>query len=158
MGKRIVVYKNKSNSFDAYSKIKTKIMKKLLSMVAIAAFMTACNDSSTSTDTTTTDSTNMDTSSMMAAPPVATDTSAAMSSAVKEDMMTMKGGKMMVMKNGSWEEMKEEMTCTNGCKVKPNGEVTKGDKKKMLTEGMMIDKEGQMMDENGKMVDESGWN
>jgi len=134
-------------------------MKKLLSIIALASFMTACNDSSTSTDTTTTDSTKMDTSSMMGAPPVATDTSAAMSSsAVKEDMMKMKDGKMMVMKNGSWEEMKEEMACTNGCKVKPNGEVTKGDKKKTLTEGMMIDKDGQIMDVNGKMMDESGWN
>jgi hypothetical protein len=135
-------------------KLKLKIMKKLLSIVAIASFMTACNDSSTTTDTTTTDSTAVD----MATPPATMDTSTAMSSAMKEDMMTMKSGKMMVMKNGNWEEMKEEMTCTNGVKVKPNGEVTKGDKKKLLTEGMMIDKEGQMMDENGKMVDESGWN
>ena len=130
-------------------------MKKLLSIVAIASFMTACNDSSTKVDTTSTDSTKMsndammnDTSSTMAMAPAAT---------MKDDLMTMKDGKMMVMKNGTWEEMKETMTCTNGCKVKPNGEVTKGDKKKMMTEGMMIDKDGQMMDKDGKMMDNSGW-
>ena len=131
-------------------------MKKLLSIVAIASFMTACNDNSTKVETTSTDSTKMsndammnDTSSTMAMAPAAT---------MKDDLMTMKDGKMMVMKNGTWEEMKEAMTCTNGCVVKPNGEVTKGDKKKMMTEGMMIDKDGQMMDKDGKMMDDSGWN
>ena len=156
--------KIKSYSFEAYSKIKIKIMKKLLSIVAVAAVMAACNDSSTKVDSTSTDSTKMsndamktDTSATMT--PAATDTSTAMNSSamVKDGMMTMKDGKMMVMKNGSWEEMKEEMTCTNGCKVKPNGEVTKGDKKKTLTEGMMIDKDGQMVDASGKLVDETAW-
>ena len=36
-------------------------MKKLLSIVAIAAFMTACNDSSTKVDSTGSDSTKMST-------------------------------------------------------------------------------------------------
>jgi len=146
-------------------------MKKLLSMVAIAAFMTACSDSSTKVDTTSTDSTKMSadtstapkmdtSSSTMATPPATTDTSKTMSTSemMKDDLMTMKDGKMMVMKNGKWEKMEKEMTCTNGCKVKPNGEVTKGNKKKMLTEGMMIDKDGQIMDKDGKMMDSSGWN
>ena len=44
-------------------------MKKLLSMVALAAFMTACNDDSSKVETTTTDSTNMTNDAM------ATDTS-----------------------------------------------------------------------------------
>ena len=34
-------------------------MKKLLAIIAIAAFMTACNDGSTKTETTATDSTKM---------------------------------------------------------------------------------------------------
>ena len=140
-------------------------MKKLLSIVAIAAFMTACNDSSSKVDSTGTDSTKMSTdstkpdTSATTTTPAATDTSKTMNSSamMKDGMMTMKDGKMMVMKNGAWGKMEKAMTCTNGCKVMPNGEVTKGGKKKMMTEGMMIDKDGQMMDANGKMVDETAW-
>lgn len=139
-------------------------MKKLLSIVAIAAFMTACNDSSTTADSAGTDTSKVsddakktDTSTVMA--PVAPDTAATASTspAIKDGMMTMKDAKMMVMKNGNWEKMEKAMTCTNGCKVMPNGEVSKKGKKKMLTEGMMIDKDGQMMDAEGKLVDETAW-
>ena len=137
-------------------------MKKLLSIVALAAFMTACNDSATTSDspagdtsTVTNDATMTDTSSVAPAPDASTSTNA--STAVKEGMMTMKDAKMMVMKNGAWEKMDEAVTCSNGCKVMTNGEVSKNGKKKMMTEGMMIDKDGQMMDADGKMVDETAW-
>lgn len=103
-----------------------------------------------SADTTAT--MNTDTSSMPAM-----DTSAMNSATMKDGVMTMKDGKMMVMKNGSWEAMTEDVTCTNGVKVKTNGEVSKGKRKKTLTEGMMIDKDGQMTDANGKLVDNAGW-
>jgi hypothetical protein len=76
---------------------------------------------------------------------------------MKDGVMAMRDGKMMVMKNGSWEQMKETVTCTNGVKVKTNGEITKGSRKKTLTEGMMIDKDGQLTDANGKLVDNAGW-
>ena len=68
--------------------------------------------------------------------------------------MTMKDGKMMVMKDGKWVSMDQQMTCTDGCKVKPNGEVVMKDgKKMMMTEGMTIDKDGHMMDDKGKMME-----
>jgi hypothetical protein len=51
--------------------------------------------------------------------------------------------------------MDQAMTCTDGCKVKPNGEVKMKDgKKMMMTEGMTIDKDGHMMDDKGKMMDD----
>jgi hypothetical protein len=61
---------------------------------------------------------------------------------------------MMVMKDGKWAVMDQAMTCTDSCKVKPNGEVVMKDgEKMMLTEGMTIDKDGHMMDASGKMMD-----
>jgi hypothetical protein len=131
-------------------------MKKLLSIVAIAGFMSACNDNSTKSDTTTTDSavtTPVDTLSV----PADTSSVKGTNTTMKDGLMTLKDGKMMIMKNGAWEVMKEPMTCTNGRKVSLKGEVSKGDKKRKMTEGMMIDKDGQMMDKDGKMMDTSGW-
>jgi hypothetical protein len=78
-------------------------------------------------------------------------------STMKDGVMAMRDGKMMVMKSGNWEAMKESVTTTNGRKVKPDGEVSKGSRKKKLEEGQMIDKDGQMMDKDGKMMDNTGW-
>jgi hypothetical protein len=72
----------------------------------------------------------------------------------KDGTMMMKDGKMIVMKNGSWEEMKETMTRTDGCKVITNGDVKMKDHTTKLKEGEMIDKDGNMMDKDGKMMDE----
>jgi hypothetical protein len=41
--------------------------------------------------------------------------------------------------------------------VDVNGEISKGDKKRKLEEGMMIDKDGQITDKDGKPLDTSGW-
>ena len=71
--------------------------------------------------------------------------------------MTLKGGKMMVVKSGAWAPMDSAMTCTNGRKVALDGTVAKGSKSRKLEEGMMIDKDGQIMDKNGKPMDTSGW-
>ena len=71
--------------------------------------------------------------------------------------MTMKDGKMMVANGGKWEEMKAPVTTANGRVVAVNGEVSKGDKKRKLEEGQMIDKDGQMMDKDGKLMDNTGW-
>jgi hypothetical protein len=129
-------------------------MKKLLLIAAIAGFTSACNDGSKSS-TTTTDTT---TAAPVTAAPAATDTSAAATTpALKDGLMTMKDGKMMVVKNGAWVAMDAPMTCSNGRKVSVSGEVSKGDKKRKLEEGMMIDKDGQIMDKNGKLMDTSGW-
>jgi hypothetical protein len=53
--------------------------------------------------------------------------------------------------------MDSSVTCTNGRKVDTKGEVTKGNKKRKLEEGMQIDKDGQIMDKDGKLMDTSGW-
>jgi hypothetical protein len=127
-------------------------MKKLLLIAAIAGFTCACNDGSKS-------STSTDTAAVAPATTApATDTSsAATTAALKDGLMTMKDGKMMVVKNGAWAPMDAPVTCSNGRKVSVDGEVSKGDKKRKLEEGMMIDKDGQIMDKNGKLMDTSGW-
>jgi len=53
--------------------------------------------------------------------------------------------------------MDSAVTCTNGRKVAVDGTVSKGNKKRKMEEGMMIDKDGQLMDKNGKPMDTSGW-
>jgi len=128
-------------------------MKKLLLISAIAGLTFACNDGSKSSASST------DTAVVApATTPAAADTSsAATATSLKDGLMTMKDGKMMVVKNGAWAAMDAPVTCTNGRKVDVNGEVTKGDKKRKLEEGMMIDKDGQIMDKNGKLMDTSGW-
>jgi hypothetical protein len=128
-------------------KTKKNIMKKLLLIAAIASFTFACNDGSKSS-TSTTDTTAV-------AP--AADSSASGTQALKDGLMTMKDGKMMIVKGGAWVAMDAPVTCTNGRKVDVNGEVSKGDKKRKLEEGMMIDNDGQIKDKDGKLVDTSGW-
>ena len=124
-------------------------MKKLFAILTIAGFMVACNDSGSKTETTAKDSTGMMKDTSMTTTPSTME-----SSNMKEGMMTMKDGKMMVMKDGNWMAMDKTMTCTDGCKVMPNGEMIMADgKKMMMTEGMMCDKDGHMMDKDGKMMD-----
>jgi hypothetical protein len=126
-------------------------MKKLLFVAAIASFAFACNDGSKSSTTTT------DTATAAPATTPAADSSAASTTALKDGLMTMKDGKMMIVKGGAWVAMDAPVTCTNGRKVDVNGEVSKGDKKRKLEEGMMIDNDGQIRDKDGKLVDTSGW-
>ena len=124
-------------------------MKKLLLIAAIDSFAFACNDGSKSSTTTT------DTAAVAPAAP-ATDSSAS-TMALKDGLMTLKDGKMMIVKGGAWVAMDAPVTCTNGRKVSVNGEVSKGDKKRKLEEGWMIDNDGQIKDKDGKLVDTSGW-
>jgi len=126
-------------------------MKKLLLIAAIASFTFACNDGSKSSTTTT------DTATVAPAAPAADSSSASATQALKDGLMTMKDGKMMIVKGGAWVAMDAPVTCTNGRKVSVNGEVSKGDKKRKLEEGMMIDNDGQIKDKDGKLVDTSGW-
>jgi hypothetical protein len=128
-------------------------MKKLLLIVAIAGFTFACNDGS-KTPTTSTDTATVTTPPP---PPPADTSSTATTAALKDGLMTLKDGKMMIVKDGAWVAMDAAVKCTNGRKVGVNGEVSKGDKKRKLEEGMMIDKDGQIMDKNGKLMDTSGW-
>jgi hypothetical protein len=128
-------------------------MKKLLLIASIACIAFACNDGSKASTT----STDTAAAAPATAAPAATDSSATATTALKDGVMTLKDGKMMVMKGGSWVAMDAPMTCTNGRKVSLTGEVSKGDKKRKLEEGMMMDKDGQIMDKNGKLIDTSGW-
>jgi hypothetical protein len=121
-------------------------MKKFLFIAAIAGLAVACNNES---KPAATDST--------AVAPAAKDSSAAMAPALKDGLMTMKDGKMMIVKAGAWAAMDSTVTCTNGRKVAADGTVSKGDKKRKMEEGMMIDKDGQLMGKDGKPMDTSGW-
>jgi hypothetical protein len=145
----------KNNSFEILLFIKSKNMKKLLSILILASFIVACNDGATD------ESSSADTSAATAAPEPAPapDTTAAATAdaAIKDGLMTLKDGKMMIAKDGKWEEMKAPVTTANGRVVAVNGEVSKGDKKRKLEEGQMIDKDGQMMDKDGKLMDNTGW-
>jgi len=123
-------------------------MKKLLIIAAVAGFSYACNNES---KPATTDSTAVSST----AP--AKDSSATAAPALKDGLMTMKDGKMQIVKNGAWATLDSTVTCTNGRKVAVDGTVSKNDKKRKLEEGMMIDKDGQLMDKNGKPMDTSGW-
>jgi hypothetical protein len=126
-------------------------MKKLLLIAAIASFTFACNDGSKSSSSTT------DTATVAPAAPAADSSTASGTQTLKDGLMTMKDGKMMIVKGGTWVAMDAPVTCTNGRKVDLNGEVSKGDKKRKLEEGMMIDNDGQIKDKDGKLVDTSGW-
>jgi hypothetical protein len=126
-------------------------MKKLLFLTAIAGFTFACNSDSKPPAADSTAATT-------APAPAAADSSAAATKSLKDGLMTLKDGKMMVVKSGSWAPMDSAMTCTNGRKVALDGTVSKGTNKgRKLEEGMMIDKDGQLMDKNGKPMDTSGW-
>ena len=131
-------------------------MKKLLAILAVTGVMTSCSDSATTNETPANDSAS---TQIAPPPPPASDTIGVASgdAAMKDGVMTMKDGKMMVMKGGSWAPMTEDFTTTNGRKVSTKGVVSKGDKKKELTEGMMIDADGQMRDKDGKLLDNTGW-
>ena len=127
-------------------------MKKLFFIAAIAGLSFACNSASKPSSGT-------DSTATTAPAAAATDTSAgaAQTAVLKDGLMTLKDGKMMIVKSGAWAPMDSTVTCSNGRKVAADGTVSKGDKKRKMEEGMMIDKDGQLMDKNGKPMDTTGW-
>ena len=127
-------------------------MKKIFAIAALAGILTACNDTSSDT-TATSDSTAASVDTAQAAP-VDTTTAAA---PMKDSVMTLKDGKVVIMVGGEWKPLEKSHTTTNGRKVSPDGQISKGGKKRKLEEGMMIDKDGQMTDKDGKMLDNTGW-
>jgi hypothetical protein len=127
-------------------------MKKLLLIASIACFATACGDGSKSSTTST------DTAAVApAATAPAVDSAAAATAGLKDGLMTLKDGKVLVLKSGAWVALDSAVTCTNGRKVGLDGTISKGDKKRKLEEGWKIDKDGQITDKDGKLVDTSGW-
>ena len=126
-------------------------MKKLLIILAITGFMTACNNESKKEESSATS----DTATTVSPAPGASTTTA--TAPVKDSVMQFKDGKVMIIVGGSWSELSAPVTTTNGRKVSLNGEVSKGNVTRKMEEGMMIDKDGQMMDKDGKMMDNTGW-
>lgn len=124
-------------------------MKKLLAILTITGFMTACNDAAEKDGSATSDT------PATATTPAPDPSSTAV--AVKDSTMQFKDGKVMIMVSGSWTELSAAVTTTNGRMVSPNGDVSKNGKTRKMEEGMMIDKDGQMMDKDGKMLDNTGW-
>jgi uncharacterized protein DUF6799 len=126
-------------------------MKKLFVFLAFAGFVTACTDTSESKPAAG------DTTSTSTVTPAPDTTATTTASPVKDSVMQFKEGKVLIMVGGSWTPLSAALTTTNGRKVTPGGEVSKGGKTRKLEEGMMIDKDGQLMDKDGKMVDNTGW-
>ena len=127
-------------------------MKKLFILFAITGSIVACNNDA-KTDTPADSTATTPTVS-----PVPDSTAAAMTAApVKDSVMQFKDGKVLIMAGGAWAPISAAITTTNGRKVSPNGEVSKGKVTRKLEEGMMIDKDGQMMDKDGKLMDNTGW-
>jgi len=125
-------------------------MKKLLIILAITGFMVACNNETKKEESSATGDTST-TAEITPAPDAST------TAAVKDSVMQFKDGKVMIMVGGSWSALSAQVTTTNGRKVSPDGEVSKGKVTRKMEEGMMIDKDGQMMDKDGKMMDNTGW-
>lgn len=125
-------------------------MKKLLIILAITGFMTACNNESKKEESSAT--VDSATTPEISPAPETTTTPA-----VKDSVMQFKDGKVMIMVGGSWTALSATVTTSNGRKVSPSGEVSKGKVTRKMEEGMMIDKDGQMMDKDGKMMDNTGW-
>ena len=123
-------------------------MNKFLVILALAAGISACNNEAS------TDSKAADTPKTEVTQTPETTTTAP---AVKDSVMQLKDGKVMIMTGGTWAALSATVTTTNGRKVSPNGEVSKGKVTRKMEEGMMIDKDGQMMDKDGKMMDNTGW-
>src|SRR6187551_950163 len=122
-------------------------MKKLIAIVIIAIFVGACNSGSSYKQTT------KDSSMNMTSADTTMDSMSRSMSPLADGTVGMRQGKMMVANSGEWKIMSQAVTCSDGCKVLPNGQVImKNGDKMMLKEGETVDKDGHMMDANGKMM------
>ena len=64
-----------------------------------------------------------------------------------EDMIMMKDGKLMMMKNGNLRPVQDELTLPDGTKVMPNGQVVMANgSARMMVEGETINMNGQAVD------------
>ena len=122
-------------------------MKKLIAIVIIATFIGACNNGSSDTQTT------KDSSMNMTSADTTMDSMSRSMSPLADGTVGMRLGKMMVVNSGEWKMMSQPVTCSDGCKVMPNGLVImKNGDKMMLKENETVDKDGHVMDANGKMM------
>ncbi|UAY53084.1 DUF6799 domain-containing protein [Ferruginibacter albus] len=128
-------------------------MKKIF-IICIAVFnLAACNNSS-STNANETDSAVIVKPATDHINTTTDDTSIhTTTSAIGEGDLTMKDNKVMVMKNGKWEQLKGIIKLNNGTIVMNNGKMDIHGKKIRMQNGATIKMTGDIMDEGGKMID-----
>jgi len=133
-------------------------MKKLLGLFVFAGLMTACSNEAAKETPAATDTAAATPAAPSPVPGVADSSNRiGTTDAIKDSVMTFKEGKVLISIGGEWKPLTAAVTTSNGRKVSPNGEVSKGAVKRKMEEGMMIDKDGQMTDKNGKPMDNTGW-
>jgi hypothetical protein len=127
-------------------------MKKLFMIAAVALAFTACTDEKKTETTGVTDTS----SNALMNDAKATDSTAMNSDnnmTIANGDIMMKSGKMMIMKDGNWVEMKETTITANGARVMTNGVVmTRDGNKIQLTDGGMVHNNGDIMDYKGKSI------
>ena len=126
-------------------------MKTVVILFCIAVITWSCNPNSENNSNTE----NADT---VALPETTSSVDTTKSAPVNMDegMMIMFGGKMMINKNKRTIPMTETVTCSDGCKVHPNGKVEMTDgTSMMMKEGDIIDRDGKLIHPTGKVVDVS---
>jgi hypothetical protein len=121
-------------------------IKKLIALVIVISMIAACNSSSNN-------QTTKDSSTTMSATDTSMDSMSRSMSPLADGTVGMREGKMMIAKSGGWKVMDEPVTCSDGCRVMPSGQIImKNGEKMMLKEGETVDKDGHVMDANGKMM------
>lgn len=110
-------------------------MKHLIIIAVVATGLLACNS-----DTTTTNK---------------TDTSSHAAYAPSEGDVSYRGGKVMVWRNGEWEEAENDVHLSNGIVVNRKGEVIKEDKVVVLDDGEVVDRSGRFFDKAGNAIDDA---
>ena len=116
-------------------------MKKLIAVVVIVTIIASCNSNSNNNPGSPAESSSADSAKNN------------MTTAIIEGTMAMKNGDVKVLKDHKWVPLNEPYTCTDGCKVMPNGEVYLSNGRKMtLKEGQMVERNGTILDANGQVM------
>lgn len=118
-------------------------MKKLVAMALAAFTLTACNNTADTTDVT--DSTT-----------VTTNTTENQAYAPAEGDVSRRDGKVMVMRNGEWEEVNEDVNLDNGVVVHRDGKVVRDGEEVELEEGEVVNRTGRFFDRTGQAI-ENAW-
>jgi hypothetical protein len=108
---------------------------KNLFLAMIGAIIVSCN---TNTDTTK-----------------ETETSTHAAYAPSEGDVSYRSGKVMVWRDGEWEEANNDVHLSNGIVVNRKGEVIKEDKVVVLRDGEVVDKSGRFFDKAGNAIDDA---
>lgn len=124
-------------------------MKKMFVIAAIAASLTACNDSATVETTVDPDSSKMTT------PVTAPETPPPVAYTPVEGDVSYRNGKVMVWRNNTWTESKEDVTLDNGVVVRRNGEVRRDKDVVVLRDGEVVSRTGKFFDNAGNAIDDA---